>query len=178
MKKLQNKSLIRAERTLIIACHKDYPGMVGEWKDNVFLIESSGNAIQRYDFRQREYLRHYIEEKGCRQILVVGHLHDNAILKICEDLSSRSPLSGITFNLKCFLGDHDKDAISREILSQMLIELNTIQQCELLLENEFIKECVGRDAVHVIGVVAGTADRKANLIFYDGISYNNLIRLN
>jgi carbonic anhydrase len=178
MKKLQNTSLIRAEKTLIIACHKYYPGNVGEWKENVFLMESSVSVLQRYNVRQQEHLRYYVEEKGCRQILVVGHHHTYAVRRISDDHSPHSPLSALTFNLKLFLGTPDKDAIPQPFREQLLVEMNTLQQCQWLMENDFIQERVNHSALRVIGIVAGTPDRNAKQLFYNGISYNNLVSLN
>ena len=170
--------MIRAEKTLIIACHKYYPGSVGEWKENVFLMESSVNVLQRYNARQQEHLRRYIEDKGCRQILVVGHLHNYAVLRISEDHSSHSPLSALTFNLKLFLGKQGRDILPQPVRERLLVEMNTLQQCQWLMENDFIQERVDQGTLHVIGIVAGTPDRNANAVFYNGISYNNLITLN
>lgn len=172
---LSLKPVIGNQRTLIIACHECE--LEEEHVDNVFFYTTLGNMLHRHDYLQQDIIRHHIEEKGCTQIIVCGHLHCGVLDHLLNDNSSRSALTLLQFNLIKLLGDHDPKFLSAHVREQILVELNIIQQCSLLMEYEFIREQVAMGNLKITGVIIGS-DERAKKIYSDGFYYNNLISLN
>ena len=169
------RSAIGGPQTLVIACHEC--DMEQEGVEGMYFYTTLGNMLHRYDFLQQDIIRHHIEEKGCTQIVVCGHLHCGILDHLLHDKTSRSALASLQFNLAKLLGSTDQRFILPEIRKQILVELNIIQQCNLLMEYDFIRDRVTEGTLKVIGVMI-TADNQVNQIYSDGFDYNNLISLN
>ncbi|HEY9006382.1 MAG TPA: carbonic anhydrase [Ohtaekwangia sp.] len=169
------KSLLREEKTLIIACHGQEGKTKLERNENLFLISSSGNVLQRYSYVQQENFRHYVEDKGCKQIVVVGHNHAGAIEHIMNNPSTAQLVDELTFSNKPFSRPYVMDKVA---LERALLEFNIIEQCNLLLEYDFIRERLRRKLLTLLGVVTAAATSEASQIYYNGIVYNNLVSLN
>ncbi|MBT1710181.1 hypothetical protein KK062_18185 [Fulvivirgaceae bacterium PWU5] len=169
---------MREEKTLIIACHDSQEETAHEFHEDVFILSSPGNVVRRHNYRQQEELRYFVEDEGCRQIVVVGHLHDVAVQHILQDLSDNSPYAALVFNGTTPLGVPAEDCMDAAVYEQALVELNTIQQCNLLMEYHFIQALIKARRLTIIGVVTGGAHGEPAQVFHNGISYNNLISLN
>ncbi|HEY9046614.1 MAG TPA: carbonic anhydrase [Ohtaekwangia sp.] len=168
-------SLFREEKTLIIACHELDEKDKKEWNENVFLISSPGNVLQRHSYLLQENFRYYVEDIGCKQIVVVGHNHPQAVEHILTDASTSQLVADLTFNRKPLSQNY---LMSKGALERALLELNIIEQCNLLLEYDFIRERIKARLLTLIGVITASASADASQIYYNGIVYNNLVSLN
>jgi carbonic anhydrase len=169
---------MREEKTLIIACHDSQEETAREFHEDVFILSSPGNVVRRHNYRQQEELRYFIEDEGCRQVVVVGHLHDEAVQGILRDLSDNSPATALVFNGNPKLRVPAEDCMDAAAYEQALVELNTIQQCNLLMEYHFIQDRIKARRLTIIGIVTGGPHGEPIQVFHNGISYNNLISLN
>ena len=169
---------MREEKTLIIACHDSQEETAHEFHEDVFILSSAGNVVRRHNYRQQEELRYFVEDEGCRQIVVVGHLNEVAVQHILQDLSDNSPYAALVFNGNTPLRVPAKDCMDAAVYEQALVEINTIQQCNLLMEYHFIQALIKARRLTIIGVVTGGTHGEPVQVFHNGISYNNLISLN
>ena len=177
MKSLMSfRSLLWEEKTLIMACHENVEGAKRKWNDNVFLISSPGNVLQGHSDLQLRSLKHYLEEKGCKQIVIVGSNHPDAIKKIQEETSAPPLAEDLSFNLRRFSINNFE--VNRAFFEKALLELNVIQQCNLLLAYDFIRERVYRKQLRVVGILKAAKGTEALQVFYNGVSYNHIVSFN
>jgi len=170
---LSLRPTIGDQRTLIIACQEC--NLEQQGTDDVFFYTTLGNMLHRHDFLQQDIIRHHIEDNGCTQIVVCGHLHCGILDHILRDTTSRSVLTALQFNL-IKPGENQK-FVQPGVREQILVELNIIQQCNLLMDYHFIRERVAIGNLRIIGVLF-TPDDEVIELCRNGFSYNNLISLN
>jgi hypothetical protein len=101
-----------------------------------------------------------------------------AVQHILQDLSDNSPYAALVFNGNIPLGVPAEDCMDAAVYEQALVEINTIQQCNLLMEYHFIQALIKAKRLTIIGVVTGGTHGEPAQVFHNGISYNNLISLN
>ncbi|HEY3402919.1 MAG TPA: carbonic anhydrase [Ohtaekwangia sp.] len=170
---LSLKSTIGNQRTLVIACQEC--NLEHEETAGVYFYTTLGNMLYRYDILQQDIIRHYIEDKGCTQIIVCGHHHCGILDHILQDNTSRSVLNALQFNL--IIAQKGSRLIRSRVREQILVELNIIQQCNLLMEYDFIRERVEIGNLKIVGAII-TPDDDVFQLYCNGFSYNNLISLN
>jgi hypothetical protein len=169
------RSLLREEKTLIIACHEKQGCVKNEWNRNILLISARGNVLHEQNDTQFQTIRNYIEEKGCKQIIITGNHHAEAVECILKDPQAAPLVADLTFNLHSFFIQYKTD---RVFFEKALLELNIVQQCNLLLAYDFIQRRVRDKKLTVMGVLRATKDKEALRVFYNGLPHNQIISCN
>lgn len=169
------RSLFREEKTLIIACHENDSCEKRNWNRNIMLMASRGNVLSQYNEAQFQKIRCYIEDKGCKQIIITGNHHTEAVKRITKDALALPLVADLTFNLQRFSIQYKTDPAFFE---RALLELNIVQQCNVLLGYDFIQKRIEQKQLTVMGVLRTTKNKEALRIFYNGISYNQIISHN
>lgn len=169
------RSLLREEKTLIMACHEKDGCMKRGWNRNILLISSPGNVLHEQNDAQLRKIRYCIEEKGCRQIIITGNYHTEAVEYILKDALAQPLIADLTFNLHPFSIQYKTN---KAFFEKALLELNIVQQCNALLAYDFIQERVQQKKLTVMGVLRATKGTEALQVFYNGISYNQIISCN
>jgi hypothetical protein len=172
------QSLIRAKKTLVIACHANDIHAKSEWHADIYMFTAPGNALSQQPYLYEEPLRHFLNEKKCEQILLVGHIHNDAIEQIMMNTSSLAPAASLVFKNNPYVRVSRKALSHDNVLRRALTQLNVIQKCQALLEFDFIRQRVENKTLSIIGVVAATTAQAAQQVFYNGIAYNHYTALN
>lgn len=169
------RSLLREEKTLIMACHEKDGCVKRGWNKNILLISSPGNVLHEQNEAQIQRIRYYIEEKGCRQIIITGNHHTEAVEYIMKDALALPLVADLTFDLLPFSIQYKAN---KAFFEKALLELNIVQQCNVLLACEFIQKRIRQKQLTVMGVLRATEGTEALQVFYNGISYNRIISFN
>ncbi len=169
------RSLLREEKTLIIACHEKDSCMKRNWNRNILVISSPGNVLGEHSDAQFQKIRYYIEEKGCRQIIITGNPHTEAVESIKKDALAQPLVADLTFNLHPFSIQYKTDPAFFE---RALLELNIVQQCNALLTYDFIQKRIREKKLTVMGVLRATEGKEPLRVFYNGIPHNQVISYN
>jgi hypothetical protein len=169
------RSLLREEKTLIIACHEKDDYVKRAWNRNILLISSRGNVLNQHSDAQFQKIRHCVEERGCRQIIITGNHHTEAVECIMKDAVTQPLVADLTFNLHPFFIHYKANTAFFE---RALLELNIVQQCNTLLAYDFIQKRIREKKLTVMGILRATQSREALRVFYNGISHNQIISYN
>ncbi|MFD0999292.1 carbonic anhydrase [Ohtaekwangia kribbensis] len=169
------RSLLREEKTLIIACHEKDDCIKREWNKNILLISSRGNVLNQHSDSQFQKIKHCVEENGCRQIIITGNHHTEAVERIMKDALTQPLVADLTFNLHPFSIQYKTDPAFFE---RALLELNIVQQCNVLLAYDFIQKRIREKKLTVMGVLRATKGKEALRVFYNGIPHNQVISYN
>ncbi len=172
------KPHIGSEKTLVISGghpnHKEPNPII----DSVYLFDIPQGMLSRYDRSQYEILMHYICEQECSQVIYVAPRQPAMFEALENSDSPRSLHLSIKFHLSVLLGKHEDRVVSNQVRRQMLLELYTIEQCKMLMEYFFIKRKIDQGDLKLKGLVSQMGSEKFESVFFNGISYNNLITLN
>jgi hypothetical protein len=169
------RSLLREEKTLIIACHEKDSREKRNWNRNIMLMTSPGNVLSQYNAVQFQKIRYYIEDKGCKQIIITGN-HNTEVAKcIMKDALARPLVADLTFNLQRFSIRYKTD---QAFFERALLELNIVQQCNVLMGYDFIQKRIQQKQLTVMGVLRATKGKEALRVFYNGIACNQIISHN
>jgi carbonic anhydrase len=169
------RSLLREEKTLIIACHEKDSRVKRDWNRNIMLMTSPGNVLSQYNEAQFQKIRYCIEDKGCKQIIITDNHHPEAVKCIMKDALALPLIADLTFNLQRFSIQHKTD---QAFFEKALLELNIVQQCNVLLGYDFIQTRIQQKQLTVMGVLRATEGKEALRVFYNGITYNRTISHN
>ena len=169
------RSLLREEKTLIIACHEKDGCIKNEWNRNILLISSRGNVLNQHSDTLYQKIRYCIEEKGCKQIIITGNHHNEAVECILQDAQAVPLVADLTFDLHPFSIQYKTDPAFFE---RALLELNIVQQCNVLLAYDFIQKRIREKKLTVMGVLRATKGKQALRVFYNGIPHNQVISYN
>jgi carbonic anhydrase len=167
---------ISREKTLVITCHEcplDFS--IGQ-TEQVFIYTCLGGMLRKDDHLQQECICHYLEARGCSQIIVVGHYHCSIMHKILDRTFISSDDTFFQYNLEAVQEEYAKNLLRPSVKNRLLEELNVLEQLKLLMQFDFVKEKISEGLLSVSGVMLeyGTARE----IFKNGLSFNNLLALN
>ena len=171
-------SMVGVEKTLIIACGEYGLNKHIEFNDRIFIYALSGNSLQAHDPMQKGTIQYYIESKDCRQVILVGSINQDLINHIAQSESDESAAAALKFNLQVFLRNQNKAILSTALNNQLLVELHVIRQCTLLLDYYFVHERVENAKLQIRGFIASSKPEPLKQIFYNGITYNDIISMN
>lgn len=169
------RSLLREEKTLIMACHEKDDCVKRGWNKNILLISSPGNVLYAHNEAQIQKIRYYIEERGCRQIIITGNHHNEAVEYIMKDTLALPLVAHLTFNLHPFSFQYKTN---KAFFEKALLELNIVQQCNVLLACDFIQKRIWQNQLTIIGILRTTEGAETLQVFYNGIAYNRIISHN
>lgn len=172
------KPHIGSEKTLVIS--GDEPGTEKHqsFVDSVFVFNIPQGMLFRYDPHQHEMLLHHVCEKECSQIIYVAPSQPAFLEHLENSNSPRSLHLALKFHLSVLLREHKDRAIQTHIRRQMLLELHAIQQCKLLMDYFFIRKRIDQRNLKLKGLVAQMNSGCFKSVFFNGISYNNLLTMN
>lgn len=172
------KPHIGAEKTLVISGGgSEIEGQYASI-DSVFLYNIPQGMLFRYDPHQHEMLMHHVCEKGCSQIIYVSPSEPSFLDYLENSDSPGSVHLALKFHLSVLLRRHQDSAIRPYIKRQMLLEIFAIEQCKLLMEYFFISKKIDQRNLKLKGLVPQMNGRIYNSVFFNGISYNDLLTLN
>ena len=123
-------------------------------------------------------IQYYIESRECKQVILVGSLDQDLINHISQNDSDESPAAALKFNLQVFLRNQNKKILTTALNNQLLVELHVIKQCTFLMDYYFVRERVENAQLQVRGFIATSKDEPLKQIFYNGITYNDIISMN
>lgn len=168
--------LMEYNKTLVITCHEC--NGTCEHSGQVLTYYCLGNMLRRHDTLQQESIRHYLEAKGCTQIIVAGHYQCKVIEKIIQETSGTPTPSVLQYNVDAMLKKQARKLIGPETATKMLVELNVIEQLKILMDYYFIREHLENGFLRLLGVVIDDKQCTVKEIFKNGIIYNDLITSN
>lgn len=172
------KPHIGAEKTLVISGGgSEIEGQYASI-DSVFLYNIPEGMLYRYDPHQHEMLMQYICEKGCSQIIYVAPSQPSFLDYLENNDSPGSVHLALKFSLSVLLRKHQDCAIRPYIRRQMLVEIFAIEQCKLLMEYFFISRKIDQGNLKLKGLVPQMKNGIFKSVFFNGISYNDLVTLN
>lgn len=171
-------SMFGEQKTLIIACGEYGLSKHIQFDDRIFIYALPESMFHNHDPFEKGHIQHYVESVGCRQVVIVGSMHEELIRRLVTNESNLSPAAALKFNLKAFLRNQDKEILSEALRDQMLLELHIISQCSLLMDYYFIRERVETSRLQIRGLVIDPMEEALKPIFRNGIIYNNIISMN
>jgi carbonic anhydrase len=165
-------SLIRGERTLALTCCADH--LEYELPSEIFVLVPPGNVVHPHDFRLQSTIQYYVEERGCTQIMVYGQYCDEAWNSWPENKYRPSLHGMLTFNLSALVGECASPVLSDPLKKKALAELIVIEQCNQLMNYPFLRKCMDKHAVKLIGILSDSVSVYRQ-VYCNGISFNHLI---
>jgi len=171
-------SMVGVEKTLIIACGEYGMNKHIEFNDRIFIYALSGNTLQAHDPMQKGTIQYYIESRECTQVILVGALDQDLVNHIAQNESDESPAAALKFNLQVFLRNQTNAILPTALQNQLLVELHVIKQCTLLFDYFFVRERVENARLQIRGFIAISKPEPLKQIFYNGITYNDIISMN
>jgi carbonic anhydrase len=168
-------SVICAKNTLVISCvecnilHGDEEG--------IYVYTSLANILQDMD-AFAENVRYYVEEKGCMQVIVAGHLHCNALHYIRSASCNNPPISAIKTYLTELENENYVQLIGAKSRDRFITELNILKQAALLMKLGFIEARVHAGELLITGVMYDHRKDAIQTIFSNGLTVNTLITMN
>jgi hypothetical protein len=170
--------LIGLERTVLITGMEFDIENSLDFSENVFVHFAKESRLYRYDTQQQEMLQYYIEDKNCSQVIFLGSMDHTLIDRMKSDYSIHSPLQALRFNQNALLRHKHESIVGPMVKTQMLIEMNVINQCKLLMDYYFVASRVEKKLLDIKGVVADIQGDKLKPIFHNGILYNDIMSSN
>lgn len=170
--------MIGGRKTLIIAGGSCGLSRVHEVINDLFICQISGSVLHPYDHAEKEKIRNYIDNKGCTQILLVGSIEQVAIDRIQQSDPQPDLAAGLKYNASILLRHKANAILPLSRRDQMLTEMLVISQCKVLMDYYFIRPRFDTKQLHIRGVISETLLEPFKSVFYDGITYNDLISMN
>lgn len=171
--------MIGVEKTLIIAYGDFGLKKFLEFKEQVFICFLPGSELQQYDERETERIRHFIENKECKQVVFVGTMDQTMINKMHQADSLSGLRAALYFNQHMSIADDNgKNIFSDAVWDQLMLERHVLTQCTRLMEYYFVRQRVERRELKVRGIVAALQEEQLKPIFCNGIKYNDIISMN
>ncbi len=166
------------EKILIISCSECLVKPENVPGDQVFTHTFLG-TVHAADPVIADVLHYYIEEKGCTQIILIGHIHCHAInFLIDRDYDPDSPTHDLSESLKEIASEHHFHLVPESLYDRMLAEVIVVRQCQRLMEITLIRERISEARLRMVGVVYDERNQIITRVFSNGISLNNLVSLN
>jgi len=171
-------AMVGVQKTLIIACDACGLSKFHVISDKIFIHVVSGSELQKHDPEEKERIQHFVEKKGCSQVIFLGSIEQHIIDRILNGNAQSELSAGLKFDASVLLRNKASNILSLPLRDQMLTELTVISQCRILMDYYFIRNRVKNKLLNIRGVIAETPTEQFKAIFHDGIVYNDLISMN
>lgn len=167
------KPFFGCEKTLVITCHECF--QQNKYEGQVFCYQCLGNMLRKNDTLQQEYIRYYLDVKGCSQIILAGHYNCHVIQKMLSKTMDGSLVMALEYNMDALLEENARAGVQSSVKNKMMIEVNVIEQLKLLMSYGFVYDKVTSGILKVIGLVLDDQQNFTREIFRNGIAFNNLV---
>src|SRR5689334_4657745 len=112
------------ERTLVITCH-ECPIDLGN-NEQVFVYTCLGGMLRKDDHLQQECICHYLEARGCTQIIVVGHYECSVMHKILDGSFASTIDNFFQYNLEALQEEYSRNLLRPHAKHRLLAEVNVL----------------------------------------------------
>jgi hypothetical protein len=161
---------------MLITCHECTFDFSNRQSDQVYLYTCLGGMLRRDDQFQQDCIRHYLEEKACSQIILVGHYECKVLQKILSDSFAPSLPSFFQYNIQGLQRANAQHLLKPYVKGRWLAELNVVEQLRLLMRFACVQEKLNEGLINISGVMLDEPGVKE--VFRNGISFNNLLVCN
>lgn len=171
------EKIIGGHRTLVITCMECCLDIEQRIEGEVFRYTALGNVLNPRDKYQRQSILSFVEFKGCTRIVIAGHHNCRALKYILSTNSDDLRFTGIRQDMVELLNTNHQHLMKDPFKDHFLVEQNVIKQCETLLNYLPIRTRFELNQLSVIGMVIESSGM-CRQIYFNGLSYNNLLASN
>jgi carbonic anhydrase len=168
-------SVIQAKNTLVISCVEC--NIMHGHEEGIYVYTSLANTLQDKE-AFADNIKFYVEEKGCKQVIIAGHLHCNAL----HYIRSASSTNAAIFAIKSYLTELETEnyiqLINVKFQDRFVTELNILKQAAMLMQSDFVAERVKSGDLLITGVMYDQRRDAIQTIFSNGLTVNTLITMN
>jgi carbonic anhydrase len=175
MHQLDLSSVIKGNTTLVVSCVECV--ILQGPEEGVYVYTSLANTLQNKE-ALAENISFYVEEKGCSQVIIAGHLHCNALHYIRSSESHGAAVSAIKSYLTDLETENYVQLIGIKSQDRAITELNILKQAYLLMQCDFVASRVHAGELLITGVVYDQRTDALQTIFSNGLTVNTLIGMN
>jgi hypothetical protein len=167
---------IAHEKTLLITCHECTFDFSNRQHDQIYLYTCLGGMLRKDDQFQQDCIRHYLEDKACSQIILVGHYDCQVLQKILSDSFKPASQAFFQYNLEGLQRANAQHLLKPHVKNRWLAELNVVEQLRLLMRFACAQKKLNEGLINISGVMLDRFGAKE--VFRNGISFNNLLACN
>jgi carbonic anhydrase len=164
------------EKTLLITCHECTFDFSQRHREQVFVYTCLGGMLRKDDHFQQDCIRHYLDDKACSQIIIVGHYDCQVLQKILSESFVPASQAFFQYNLEGLQRAYAQPLLKPRVKNRLLAELNVVEQLRLLMRFPCVQEKLNDGLINISGVMLDGHVVKE--IFRNGISFNNLMACN